>query len=414
MQKRLTKSREKVFSGVCGGVADYIGVDPTIVRLIWAVMTLVYGLGLILYIAMVIVMPEAPEVRGATSNSGEDAGAMADDDDIVVELAPPRGPDSDDNGANRQTEETGSSDIREEQRRKKGWRHVHSGVVWITLGLLILLFNLDVLQFPVARTLLVFWPVFLIGAGLSMMFRRWPVMETVVFLLTVALFVALGTHLGTGQLPFSGRHSVQYIDSAQGTLAPGDVVTLDLDVHFVNGTVDAQEMDGDQLYVMRSNQLQMRGTFDEQRQTLVVRDADQGPGRVFMPFQERGFRLTLNEDVFWNVEGRLNLGRLTWDLSGVKLNGLQLEGNVSEMTIMLPEPDGTVHVDVRANVSELTLVLPSDADYQVQGSKNLGQLTVDGQPLSVRQRSDHYNQSDDRYNITAESSVANIRIRFDD
>ena len=34
MKKKLTKSKNKVFLGDCGGIADYLGVDPTIIRLI--------------------------------------------------------------------------------------------------------------------------------------------------------------------------------------------------------------------------------------------------------------------------------------------------------------------------------------------------------------------------------------------
>ena len=38
MQKKLTKSKDKVFLGVCGGIADYLGVDPTMIRLIAVVL----------------------------------------------------------------------------------------------------------------------------------------------------------------------------------------------------------------------------------------------------------------------------------------------------------------------------------------------------------------------------------------
>ena len=56
--KRLGKSStNKVISGVCGGVAEYFNIDPTIVRLVWAAFTLFGGSGLILYILCAILMP---------------------------------------------------------------------------------------------------------------------------------------------------------------------------------------------------------------------------------------------------------------------------------------------------------------------------------------------------------------------
>ncbi len=60
--KRLYRSRtDKQIAGICGGVADYLGVDPTIVRIVWLLLTLAGGPGLILYIVMAFVVPEEPE-----------------------------------------------------------------------------------------------------------------------------------------------------------------------------------------------------------------------------------------------------------------------------------------------------------------------------------------------------------------
>lgn len=61
MQQRLMRSRNEVIvSGVCGGLGEYFGVDPVIVRLIFALVTLTTGLGLIIYPALWIAMPKAP------------------------------------------------------------------------------------------------------------------------------------------------------------------------------------------------------------------------------------------------------------------------------------------------------------------------------------------------------------------
>lgn len=61
MQQRLMRSRsEVIIAGVCGGLGEYFGVDPVIVRLIFALVTLTTGLGLIIYPALWIAMPKAP------------------------------------------------------------------------------------------------------------------------------------------------------------------------------------------------------------------------------------------------------------------------------------------------------------------------------------------------------------------
>lgn len=59
MKKRLYKSStDKKVCGVCGGIANYFDVDPTVIRLIWVIFTLAGGSGLIAYIIAVGIMPD--------------------------------------------------------------------------------------------------------------------------------------------------------------------------------------------------------------------------------------------------------------------------------------------------------------------------------------------------------------------
>lgn len=61
MEKRLFRSRKwRVFGGVAGGLAEYFGLDPILMRVIFVIITLINGIGLILYIILWIVIPEEP------------------------------------------------------------------------------------------------------------------------------------------------------------------------------------------------------------------------------------------------------------------------------------------------------------------------------------------------------------------
>ena len=58
-RKRLYKSRNnKMICGVCAGIADYVNIDPSIVRVLWAVLALAAGTGVLAYIACAIILPE--------------------------------------------------------------------------------------------------------------------------------------------------------------------------------------------------------------------------------------------------------------------------------------------------------------------------------------------------------------------
>ena len=57
MNKLYRSSSDKVFGGVCAGVADFFGLDIKLVRLVWFI-ALLFGAGAILYIILWIVVPE--------------------------------------------------------------------------------------------------------------------------------------------------------------------------------------------------------------------------------------------------------------------------------------------------------------------------------------------------------------------
>jgi phage shock protein C len=59
MSKKITLSSNRKIAGVCGGVAEYLGIDPTIVRIIWLVLVFGYGFGLIAYLLCWILFPKA-------------------------------------------------------------------------------------------------------------------------------------------------------------------------------------------------------------------------------------------------------------------------------------------------------------------------------------------------------------------
>lgn len=61
MEKKLYRSTtDRKIAGVCAGVAEYIGMDPTMVRLLWAIVSLFAGAGILAYIIAAFVIPNRP------------------------------------------------------------------------------------------------------------------------------------------------------------------------------------------------------------------------------------------------------------------------------------------------------------------------------------------------------------------
>jgi phage shock protein C len=79
-EKQLVRSRDdRMFLGVASGIANYLNLDPVIVRLIFVLLTLSGGHGILLYLIMAIIMREEDGVVAKVNSF--------DEDEIVVKEA---------------------------------------------------------------------------------------------------------------------------------------------------------------------------------------------------------------------------------------------------------------------------------------------------------------------------------------
>ena len=62
MEKRLYRMKQgKMIAGVCSGIADYYKLDPTVVRVVWAIASCFAFAGVVGYVAAALIIPECPE-----------------------------------------------------------------------------------------------------------------------------------------------------------------------------------------------------------------------------------------------------------------------------------------------------------------------------------------------------------------
>ncbi|NLF51545.1 MAG: PspC domain-containing protein [Leptolinea sp.] len=80
MQNRLTRPENgRILGGVCAGVANWIGLDVTLVRIIFLILGFMTGSGLLIYLILWVVIPSSTEIPGNQTDWSMRAGQMRDD-----------------------------------------------------------------------------------------------------------------------------------------------------------------------------------------------------------------------------------------------------------------------------------------------------------------------------------------------
>lgn len=143
MNSRLYRSRNsKMIGGVCTGLADYFGIDPVLIRLLFIVLLFFNGVGLLAYIILWIVVPWQPEYIAAPAVSATEA---AEPDFSAAEG-------------------TGGATAKE-----NGKGHTATGYVLIGIGVLFL-FNNFLPGFSFSD----YWPLLLIALGIGILWNATP------------------------------------------------------------------------------------------------------------------------------------------------------------------------------------------------------------------------------------------------
>lgn len=60
MNKLYRSKKSRIIAGVCGGIGEYFKVDPTLIRLLWLLISIMGGSGIVAYIIAWIIIPEEP------------------------------------------------------------------------------------------------------------------------------------------------------------------------------------------------------------------------------------------------------------------------------------------------------------------------------------------------------------------
>ncbi len=150
MQRRLYRSRtDRMVGGVCGGLGAYLSIDPMFIRLFFVLLALGQGAGVLIYVILWFVLP-AEDSRAAQEG-------------VSVQI-----PENSHDFADRARDM--GDDLRQSMTGHNSQGRVFIGLVFVGIGLLFLLQNLDITWLQWLR-FSVLWPFLLIVGGLVLLLR---------------------------------------------------------------------------------------------------------------------------------------------------------------------------------------------------------------------------------------------------
>lgn len=293
------------------------------------------------------------------------------------------------------------------------YRSVFWPAVLILIGVFALLVNSGVVPVERLDRLGDLWPLILIVIGLEIVIRRavrGPAAELAAILVVLlaivgaAAYVALGPSIpvGTQTLETSGK---------VGSLDHG---TARVDAGAANITVRGSSSIGDDMYRAHIDYSGQRPdvSFDDSSGDLHI--SQSSASALF--FQSRRFvlDLQLNTSVTWRITIDSGASSDTFDLSNVRLSGIELNGGAHREDITLGPPSGTVPITVDGGAITVNAHRPRGVAVSASVSGGAVTLVFDGrQHHAVGSASDltgDFDSASDRYQIQANGGACTVTV----
>jgi hypothetical protein len=149
--------------------------------------------------------------------------------------------------------------------------------------------------------------------------------------------------------------------------------------------------------------------------TVTVQYPRLSPRGWLRPGTHRGGRVTLNQDLAWQVTVRGGVADLDADLRDLRLESLELGQGASQVEVRLPRPAGVVPVRVRGGASQVRIRRPAGVPVRLRVGRGVADLRFDEQEWGavgggLRLETPEASQAPDRYEVEVTSGAAHLEI----
>ncbi|MCL2683003.1 MAG: PspC domain-containing protein [Bacteroidales bacterium] len=382
--KTLRRSiNNRVIGGVCGGIAEYFGIDPVLIRLIFVIMAIFGGAGVILYILAWIVMPER-----SLNDSIQDAEIVDNDKkktdetlekefkNVAQELKNSfKEVEKEFKDVEKEFKDV-EKEIKVEVKKHKDSSSSWFGIFLIFLGAVFLFRMFSWLNFSWSG-IWKYWPVLLIFVGISCISMKKWLKNTLMILSLVGLLIAMICNSHSGKhfrhhSSCSVKTNMSKNTMAVETSREGDFANLRVGVGAckLNLFKTTEHLSEVWLNTERISFVEFTEE-NEQNEKFRLNVARSRSASPYVDF-------ALNENPIWDLKFDIGAASVDLDLSAFKVKGVEINSGAANIVLTIGERHPETQIDISTGASSIKVRIPKNADCRVISSSFLMSKTMDG------------------------------------
>jgi hypothetical protein len=292
-------------------------------------------------------------------------------------------------------------------------------VFFIAIGTVILLNNLNVVQWNVWEVILNLWPVLIIAIGLDILVARRSIVGAVLALVLLAAILAGALWMMSAQSAATtgveGEQFIQSLDGAENAVVVVDPAVASLSI----AAFQADQMEEDTLMQGRL-EINPSGTLEKdyvtQGNTGTLTLSHTSFRRVYPTW--RGFdwewELFINPQIPVELRVDQGVGNIDLDLSSLTVTDLSVDLGIGRTEVIFPDEGELINASVKGAIGEMILYIPREKSVHLTSNTGLAFITV---PDEYTQDGDAYNyngtgaDSENRIVLNVDQAIGRISIR---
>ncbi len=249
-------------------------------------------------------------------------------------------------------------------------------LILITIGVLFLLANFGYISGSFWLTLIQFWPLLLILAGLEILFGRTLVGQLVVLL--VALLAVGGIvwlALNPNTFPLTGSVQVEKVTAASEGVQTAHL-ELNTGVGDLNlGALDAAASDWIDGTIAHPRAVRLEQTYQVTGGVAQLKLDTKGTF-IFLGNASEKWNLRLAPNVPLTLDLNAGVGGASLDLNALNVSDLKFDTGVGETNVVLPSYAGTVNAKINGGIGGLTIWIPEGVAARIRSHAGIGGVSI--------------------------------------
>jgi phage shock protein PspC (stress-responsive transcriptional regulator) len=412
MKTLRRSSTNRVIGGVCSGIAEYFDLDPVLIRLIFVIMAVFGGAGVIAYLIAWIIMPEK-----GFGNNIQDAEIVdnekkkTDKTDTATELK---------NELNNVAEELKNTfekvekEIDSEVRKHKKSSSAWFGIFLIFLGTAFLFRMFGWIDFSWCG-IWKYWPLILIFVGVSCIpMKRW-LKNSLMFLSLLALLIAMisNSHSRTcssSSVKWHSNRTINVNSSGSNMLSvetsrEGEYATLEISAGACKLTLSETTKHLSEIWLNGEKKSFVEFTNETKLHEKFKINVNRSKRNSQL------VDLMLNENPIWEVELNVGAASVNMDFSAFKVKEIEINSGAADIDLTIGQNHPETKIEISTGASSIKVRIPKDADCRVVSESVLMSKKMDGFVKSGRTyRTENFGSAAQTITIEVDGAVGSFEV----